>query len=125
LDGNVYEQRKDIRSDYNFAFTPHSYGDYIFCISNILNDGLSVDMNNLRSITFNLNLGQPSDAAKKLETKEKLKPLEAEIAVLETEMQSIVHELEYLKERELRMRDTNGLFHVNIFQLILKLCRVD
>jgi p24 family protein delta-1 len=43
-----------------------------------------------------------------LAQKEHLKPIEAELKVLEDVMKSIVDEMEYLKEREVKMRDTNG-----------------
>ena len=45
-----------------------------------------------------------SDIAKQ----EKLKPIEIELRKLEKDMDDIVKEMEYLKEREAKMRDTNG-----------------
>lgn len=39
---------------------------------------------------------------------EKLGPLETELRKLETVVKEIVNEMQYLKRREARMRDTNG-----------------
>lgn len=42
---------------------------------------------------------------------EQLKPMEAELRKLEQVAQEIVDEMEYLRKREARMRDTNGSFY--------------
>ena len=42
---------------------------------------------------------------------EKLSYAEIELRRLENVLDTVVDELEYLKEREMKMRDTNGGFH--------------
>lgn len=45
---------------------------------------------------------------KEIMKQENLKPLEADLVVMESMMEAIIDELEFLKQREARMRDTNG-----------------
>jgi hypothetical protein len=61
-----------------------------------------------RSIDFTLTIGVEATDTQEMARKEHLKPLEVELRVLESVMDSIVDEMEYLKGREAKMRDTNG-----------------
>lgn len=63
-----------------------------------------------RTIDFELdyNYDEVDDASKQSTTKDKLKPIEKDLRHLEKVMQGIVDEMEYLKAREVAMRDTNG-----------------
>lgn len=61
-----------------------------------------------RSIDFDLNIGAEAVDFDKIAKTEKLGPLELELRKLETIVKEIVSEMNYLKKREARMRDTNG-----------------
>lgn len=50
----------------------------------------------------------------KVANAEKLNPLETELRKLETVVKEIVDEMNYLKAREARLRDTNGLCEVHL-----------
>lgn len=61
----------------------------------------------MRSITFDVETGMDAADIKRIEQSEKLKPIEVEMRIIEQMLKGIVDEMEYLKEREIRMRDTN------------------
>lgn len=69
-----------------------------------------------------MEMGDEMADLKRLESKEKLRPIEAELRILESSIKGIVDEMEYLKERELNMRNTNGRFNCFIvYQQVLSI----
>lgn len=61
-----------------------------------------------RNIEFQISVGAEAADIKKIANAEKLSPLELELRKLETVVKEIVDEMNYLKNREARLRDTNG-----------------
>ena len=53
-------------------------------------------------------MGAEAADLKKIASAEKLSPLELELRKLETVVKEIVDEMNYLKNREAKLRDTNG-----------------
>lgn len=111
----------------NFAFTSHFYSDYSFCFRNVLDKGIdwffkilwlvykcvgstgaSVSPNTVRTVEFDVRMGADAqNDEQELMKKESLKPIEAEFKVLEKNLAEIVSTLDYMKRREMSMRDTN------------------
>ncbi|CAG8690204.1 2713_t:CDS:2 [Rhizophagus irregularis] len=60
-----------------------------------------------RTIDLDIDVGAEAIDYNALAQAEKLKPMEAELRKLEQVVQEIVDEMEYLRRREARMRDTN------------------
>lgn len=61
-----------------------------------------------RSIELQFSVGAEASDFKKIASAEKLSPLELELRKLETVVSEIVDEMNYLKRREAKLRDTNG-----------------
>ncbi|CAJ0746265.1 16343_t:CDS:2, partial [Entrophospora sp. SA101] len=59
------------------------------------------------TIDLDIDVGAEAIDYNQLAKAEKLKPMEAELRKLEQIVQEIVDEMEYLRRREARMRDTN------------------
>lgn len=61
-----------------------------------------------RTIELQFSVGAEAADFKKMANAEKLDPLELELRKLETVVKEIVDEMNYLKRREAKLRDTNG-----------------
>ncbi|CAJ0629042.1 4017_t:CDS:2, partial [Entrophospora sp. SA101] len=91
---NEYGRKRDMNEETRIAFTTHVEADVSICFTNTLEDDVGAE-----AIDYN-----------QLAKAEKLKPMEAELRKLEQIVQEIVDEMEYLRRREARMRDTNGQY---------------
>lgn len=77
-----------------------------------------------RTIELQFSVGAEAADFKKMANAEKLDPLELELRKLETVVKEIVDEMNYLKRREAKLRDTNGNDTHRLFywhELIIKL----
>lgn len=72
--------------------------------------GFQEGPNYKRGIEVKVSTGAETADFQKLANAEKLDPLELELRKLETVVKEIVDEMNYLKRREARLRDTNGKF---------------
>ena len=70
--------------------------------------GFNPDSKFFRSIDLDVDVGAETIDEEQLAKEEKLAPLEAELKKLEQVVAEIVDEMDYLRKREARMRDTNG-----------------
>lgn len=61
-----------------------------------------------RTVELQFSVGAEAADFKKIANAEKLDPLELELRKLETVVKEIVDEMNYLKRREAKLRDTNG-----------------
>ncbi|TPX41810.1 hypothetical protein SeMB42_g05273 [Synchytrium endobioticum] len=104
---NKYFAKKDASGSLKFAFTTHSYADVDFCVTNTLATGVSPSPTTKRSINIHINSGADAADYTEMARQEKLRPIEIELRRLEVDMDDIVKEMEYLKDREAKMRDTN------------------
>ncbi|KAI9321226.1 emp24/gp25L/p24 family/GOLD-domain-containing protein [Dichotomocladium elegans] len=107
---NVYAKKKGISGENRNAFNTLADGVISVCFTNVLPDGFNEQPDYTRSIELDLNLGAEAVDFDKLAKTEKLGPLEVELRKLESVVKEIVNEMNYLKRRETRMRDTNGEF---------------
>jgi hypothetical protein len=74
-----------------------------------------------RSIDVDVDIGAEAVDYSAIAKAESLSGLEVEMRKLEGIVQEIVEELNYLKRREAKMRDTNGM-HALLFCVIFWLC---
>jgi hypothetical protein len=78
------------------------------CFTNILAAGIQSADTYFKSITLTMETGAEAKDDSAFDSKEHLKPLQIELRRLESLVEEIVDDMEYLKAREVRMRDTNG-----------------
>ncbi|KAI5949510.1 ERV25 [Candida theae] len=109
--GNRYASRKDIVGKVKIAFTSHNNAAIDICFYNQQTQEWkkhgSRDSNNVRLIELEVESGAAARDWNALQASEKLKPVEVELKKIESLTGEIVQELQYLKRREERMRDTN------------------
>ncbi|KAI9023662.1 emp24/gp25L/p24 family/GOLD-domain-containing protein [Phycomyces nitens] len=103
----VYVSKKDISNELRNAFNTHSDGVVSICFTNSLSEGFHESPEYLRTVDLDFNVGAEAMDFEKIAKAEKLNPLELELRKLETVVKEIVDEMNYLKRREARMRDTN------------------
>lgn len=86
------------------AFTAHASAAFDVCFQNVLvRKGKSLS----REIELDIEAGSAARDWNAIQAAEKLKPVELELRKIEELTDEIVGELEYLKAREERLRDTN------------------
>lgn len=105
--GNQFHKKNDINKEVRASFTTHEAAAIDICLTNFLDQ-------NLRQRTYlsrHVELGVESGASARdwniLQTVEKLRPAEIELKRIEEMTREISDDLQYLKAREERMRDTN------------------
>ena len=108
--GNQYATRKDIAGDVKIAFTSHNNAAIDICFYNYQTQewkkhGSRDDL--VRLIELEVESGAAARDWNALQASEKLKPVEVELKKIESLIGEIAQELQYLKRREERMRDTN------------------
>jgi p24 family protein delta-1 len=81
--------------------------------------GVAPSAQYIRAISFEVETGMDINEVKRIEKAEKLKPIELELRMIEQMLKGIVDEMEYLKEREIRMRDTNESTNERVASLSL------
>ncbi|KAI9472367.1 MAG: emp24/gp25L/p24 family/GOLD-domain-containing protein [Benjaminiella poitrasii] len=111
---NVYIKKSNVNGELRNAFTTHADGDVLVCFTNVLDDGFKEGSQYTKIIDLQFSVGAEATDFKNLANAEKLNPLELELRKLETVVKEIVDEMNYLKRREARMRDTNGKY-INIY----------
>ncbi|KAI5952388.1 ERV25 [Candida jiufengensis] len=108
--GNNYATRKDIVGNVKLAFTSHNNAAIDVCFINYLEAKWKhhgARSNSIRSVELEIESGAAARDWNALQASEKLKPNELELKKIESLTAEIVEELQYLKSREERMRDTN------------------
>lgn len=102
--GNEYRKKKDFAGDVRVAFTAPSTTSFDVCLENIAQyAGRSMS----RSVELDIESGSQARDWNMISATEKLKPIEVELRRIEELADEIVDELNYLKNREERLRDTN------------------
>lgn len=102
--GNEYRKKKDFAGDVRVAFTAHSSAAFDVCFVNVLQRrGQRLS----RDIEIDIEAGSAARDWNAIQAAEKLKPVEVELRKIEELSDEIVNELEYLKAREERLRNTN------------------
>lgn len=102
--GNEYRKKKDFAGNVRVAFTAHSSAAFDVCFENTLQQkGRRLS----REIEVDIEAGSAARDWNAIQAAEKLRPVEVELRKVEELTDEIVGELEYLKTREERLRDTN------------------
>ncbi|KAI9141379.1 emp24/gp25L/p24 family/GOLD-domain-containing protein, partial [Paraphysoderma sedebokerense] len=104
---NQYYSKSDLNGDGKFVFTTHDYGDIIVCFLNTLDAGLQPSPTFTKSIHLTLDTGAEAKDDSAFDKDKHLKPVEIELSRLESMSEEIVDEMEYLKTRLGKMRNTN------------------
>lgn len=104
---NVYLSKKNIKGETRLAINTHTHADIGVCFKNSLL-GRSLNGKN-PTVTVDLDVDIGADAVdyNAIANQESLSGLETEMRKLESVATEIMNEMDYLKKRELRMRDTN------------------
>lgn len=106
--GNEYGRKKDVSGDVRLAFTAHDDAAVDICLENILVSGNANQIPTpKRDVELNVEIGAQARDWNQVQAAEKLKPTELELRRIEELTDEVQRELEYLKIRETRLRDTN------------------
>ncbi|KAI7871302.1 emp24/gp25L/p24 family/GOLD-domain-containing protein [Spinellus fusiger] len=105
----VYVSKRDISGELRNAFNTHENGIISVCFSNILEHGFRESPDYMRTIDLTFSVGADAMDYEKIAKAEKLSPLEVELRKYESTLNEILEDMDYLKNREARMRDTNEL----------------
>ncbi|KZF18956.1 hypothetical protein L228DRAFT_225097 [Xylona heveae TC161] len=103
---NEYGRPRDIVGERRMAFTSAADSAFDVCFENVLTSRHAV-MNPTRSIELDVDIGADARDWSAIQAAEKLKPVETELRRIEELVGEIVQEMEYLRSREQRLRDTN------------------
>ncbi|KAK4697741.1 p24 family protein delta-1, partial [Lecanoromycetidae sp. Uapishka_2] len=104
--GNEYGRPKDIVGETRMAFTSHADAAFDVCFENQLSTSQAV-MNPSRHIELDIDIGADARDWSAIQAQEKLKPVETELRRVEELVAEIVSEMDYLRTREQKLRDTN------------------
>ncbi|KAJ1657758.1 vesicle coat component [Dispira simplex] len=102
---NVYASRHNVDNVVT-EFTTHEHSDVVVCFRNILEGNMGADGRS-RPVTFSMDVGASSVDYRTVMANEKLKPLEAELAKLEKYLEEVDDQLNYMRRRERKLRNTN------------------
>ncbi|KAL6712757.1 vesicle coat component [Lecanora helva] len=104
--GNDYGRPKDIVGETRMAFTSHADSAFDVCFENQLVTSHPI-MNPSRHIELDIDIGADARDWSAIQAQEKLKPVETELRRIEELVSEIVNEMDYLRTREQKLRDTN------------------
>ncbi|KAJ9603706.1 vesicle coat component [Cladophialophora chaetospira] len=104
--GNDYGRPKDVAGEKRMAFTSLADTAFDVCFENTLT-GRSHIPNPSRHVELDIDIGADARDWSAIQANEKLKPVEADLRRIEETVNEIVQELEYLRIREQKLRDTN------------------
>ncbi|MCJ1450931.1 vesicle coat component [Mycoblastus sanguinarius] len=103
--GNEYGRPKDIVGETRMAFTSHADAAFDVCFENQLVG--QATLNPSRHIELDIDIGADARDWSAIQAQEKLKPVETELRRIEELVGEIVGEMDYLRSREQKLRDTN------------------
>ncbi|KAM0254939.1 hypothetical protein ACHAQJ_006247 [Trichoderma viride] len=104
--GNEYGRAKDVAGESRIVFTSHADAAFDVCFENLL-VGPNKPKVNLRVVELDIDIGADAKDWSAIQATEKLKPVEAELRRIEEITGEVVREMEYLRTREQKLRDTN------------------
>ena len=104
--GNEYGRPKDLVGETRMAFTSHADAAFDVCFENQL-VATHATMNPSRHVELDVDIGADARDWSAIQAQEKLKPLETELRRVEDVVREVVDEMEYLRMREQKLRDTN------------------
>ncbi|KAE8383504.1 WD40 repeat-like protein [Aspergillus bertholletiae] len=104
--GNDHGRPRDVVGETRQTFTSSEDTAFDVCFENTLERRSGV-ANPYRSIELDVDIGADARDWSSIQDHEKLKPLETDLRRMEEMVQEIVSEMEYLRAREQKLRDTN------------------
>ncbi|KAM4057684.1 emp24/gp25L/p24 family/GOLD domain-containing protein [Hirsutella rhossiliensis] len=104
--GNEYARPRDVVGESRSVFTSHDDAHFDVCFENI-QSGSRRPNPSLRHIELDIDIGADAKDWSAIQATEKLKPVEAELRRIEELTAEIVQEMDYLRVREQKLRDTN------------------
>ncbi|KPI44365.1 Endoplasmic reticulum vesicle protein 25 [Cyphellophora attinorum] len=104
--GNDYGRPKDVVGESRTVFTSLADTAFDVCFENTLSGRVSQN-DPSRSIELDIDIGADARDWAGLQAAEKLKPVDTELRRIEASVNEIVQEMEYLRMREQKLRDTN------------------
>ncbi|KAB8236189.1 40S ribosomal RACK1 domain-containing protein [Aspergillus alliaceus] len=104
--GNDHGRPKDVVGETRQAFTSAADTAFDVCFENKL-EGRNNVANPYRSVELDIDIGADARDWSSIQAQEKLKPIETDLRRIEEMVQEIVSEMEYLRAREQKLRDTN------------------
>ncbi|KAI0846006.1 emp24/gp25L/p24 family/GOLD-domain-containing protein [Daldinia vernicosa] len=103
--GNEYGKPKDVVGEQRTVFTSHADAAFDVCFENVMTH---TRMNNpSRHVELDIDIGADAKDWSAIQATEKLKPVETDLRRIEETIADIVREMEYLRAREQKLRDTN------------------
>ncbi|EPS36203.1 hypothetical protein H072_10286 [Dactylellina haptotyla CBS 200.50] len=105
--GNEYGKPKDVAGETRMAFTAHADAAFDVCFENIATNYHRGGTQVSRSVELDVDIGADARDWSAIQAAEKLKPVEIELRRIEELVGEIVSEMEYLRTREQKLRDTN------------------
>ncbi|KAF2130610.1 hypothetical protein P153DRAFT_366174 [Dothidotthia symphoricarpi CBS 119687] len=103
--GNDYHRPKDVAGENRYAFTSHADSAFDVCFENVLTAGTK--MASTRHVELDIDIGADAKDWSAIQAGEKLKPVEGELRRIEEIINEVVTEMDYLRTREQKLRDTN------------------
>jgi hypothetical protein len=103
--GNDYHKPKDVVGENRYAFTSHADSAFDVCFENVYTGAAKTT--NPRHVELDIDIGADAKDWNAISAGEKLKPVEAELRRIEETVGEIVTEMDYLRAREQKLRDTN------------------
>jgi hypothetical protein len=104
--GNDYGRPRDVVGESRHAFHAHEDSAFDVCFENILTATHAI-ADPYRNVELDIDIGADAKDWSAIQAGEKLKPVEAELKRVSEVASEIVAELDYLRGREIRLRDTN------------------
>ncbi|KAI0472865.1 endoplasmic reticulum vesicle protein 25 [Xylariaceae sp. FL0804] len=103
--GNDYGAPRDVVGEKRTVFTSHEDAAFDVCFENLLMGGRA--SNPSRHVELDIDIGADAKDWSAIQATEKLKPVETDLRRIEEMIQEIVGEMDYLRMREQKLRDTN------------------
>ncbi|KAK4626042.1 Endoplasmic reticulum vesicle protein 25 [Fulvia fulva] len=104
--GNDYARPRDVAGEARYAFTSHADSAFDVCFENILTASHSV-LSPTKSVELDIDIGADAKDWSAIQASEKLKPVEVELKRMSGLAAEIIDELDFLRSREMKLRDTN------------------
>ncbi|QKX61316.1 uncharacterized protein TRUGW13939_08464 [Talaromyces rugulosus] len=105
--GNDYGRPKDVVGENRQTLTPASDTAFDVCFENLITDGRRAGNSPSREIELDIEIGADARDWSSIQAQDKLKPVETDLRRIEEVVAEIVNEMEYLRQREQKLRDTN------------------
>ncbi|KFA73384.1 hypothetical protein S40288_09025 [Stachybotrys chartarum IBT 40288] len=104
--GNEYGRPRDVVGESRVVFTSHADAAFDVCFENLQSGGRRPNPG-FRHVELDVDIGADAKDWAAIQATEKLKPVEAELRRLEEMTAEVVAEMDYLRTREQKLRDTN------------------